>query len=169
MAATPTEYKLVVVGGGGVGKSALTIQFIQVGRQSTASRTYDDSNTKWRYHDSCSLDGLRLGNIHFLSKPSIWRRGRIPVIPKVVFYLLLCLTCLALSCVGLMQTLSSKVPHLQMFVCHYTYRLWYGKQQKLSWKPGSASLILLVLLMLSTCIHVANVGICFGRVVMYTS
>lgn len=25
-----TEYKLVVVGGGGVGKSALTIQFIQV-------------------------------------------------------------------------------------------------------------------------------------------
>ena len=30
MAATPTEYKLVVVGGGGVGKSALTIQFIQV-------------------------------------------------------------------------------------------------------------------------------------------
>lgn len=26
------EYKLVVVGGGGVGKSALTIQFIQVGR-----------------------------------------------------------------------------------------------------------------------------------------
>lgn len=73
--------------------------------------------------DSCSLDGLRLGNIHFLSKPSIWRRGRIPVIPKVVFYLLLCLTCLALSCVGLMQTLSSKVPHLQIFLCHYTYRL----------------------------------------------
>lgn len=31
MAATPTEYKLVVVGGGGVGKSALTIQIIQVG------------------------------------------------------------------------------------------------------------------------------------------
>ena len=34
MAATPTEYKLVVVGGGGVGKSALTIQFIQVGHWS---------------------------------------------------------------------------------------------------------------------------------------
>lgn len=28
-----TEYKLVVVGGGGVGKSALTIQFIQVSQQ----------------------------------------------------------------------------------------------------------------------------------------
>ena len=27
-----TEYKLVVVGGGGVGKSALTIQFIQVSK-----------------------------------------------------------------------------------------------------------------------------------------
>ena len=26
------SYKLVVVGGGGVGKSALTIQFIQVGK-----------------------------------------------------------------------------------------------------------------------------------------
>ena len=28
-----TEYKLVVVGGGGVGKSALTIQFIQVSQR----------------------------------------------------------------------------------------------------------------------------------------
>ena len=32
------EYKLVVVGGGGVGKSALTIQFIQVRNASCYSR-----------------------------------------------------------------------------------------------------------------------------------
>lgn len=33
-----TEYKLVVVGGGGVGKSALTIQFIQVRTLGTINR-----------------------------------------------------------------------------------------------------------------------------------
>ena len=35
-----TEYKLVVVGGGGVGKSALTIQFIQVSRSELLRVSY---------------------------------------------------------------------------------------------------------------------------------
>ena len=34
-----TEYKLVVVGGGGVGKSALTIQFIQVSHPHTLTNS----------------------------------------------------------------------------------------------------------------------------------
>lgn len=37
-----TEYKLVVVGGGGVGKSALTIQFIQVSQQYHCMVRYND-------------------------------------------------------------------------------------------------------------------------------
>ena len=46
------EYKLVVVGGGGVGKSALTIQLIQSHFVSEYDPTIEDS-----YHKQCTLDG----------------------------------------------------------------------------------------------------------------
>ena len=46
-----TEYKLVVVGGGGVGKSALTIQFIQV-RQSVLHKDAGTAVTKASLQDS---------------------------------------------------------------------------------------------------------------------
>nr|DBA16054.1 TPA: hypothetical protein GDO54_003488 [Pyxicephalus adspersus] len=50
---SPVEkYKLVVVGGGGVGKSALTIQFIQSYFVSDYDPTIEDSYTK-----ICSIDG----------------------------------------------------------------------------------------------------------------
>lgn len=41
-----TNFKLVVVGGGGVGKSALTIQFIQSHFVSDYDPTIEDSYTK---------------------------------------------------------------------------------------------------------------------------
>ncbi|XP_028669432.1 ras-related protein R-Ras [Erpetoichthys calabaricus] len=47
------KYKLVVVGGGGVGKSALTIQFIQSYFVSDYDPTIEDSYTK-----ICSVDGI---------------------------------------------------------------------------------------------------------------
>ncbi|KAK9397064.1 ras-related protein R-Ras [Crotalus adamanteus] len=51
--AAPLEkYKLVVVGGGGVGKSALTIQFIQSYFVSDYDPTIEDSYTK-----ICNIDG----------------------------------------------------------------------------------------------------------------
>ncbi|XP_075772924.1 ras-related protein R-Ras isoform X2 [Pelodiscus sinensis] len=46
------KYKLVVVGGGGVGKSALTIQFIQSYFVSDYDPTIEDSYTK-----ICTIDG----------------------------------------------------------------------------------------------------------------
>ena len=45
------EYKLVVVGGGGVGKSALTIQFIQQHFVDEYDPTIEDS-----YRKQCSID-----------------------------------------------------------------------------------------------------------------
>ncbi|XP_013921200.1 PREDICTED: ras-related protein R-Ras [Thamnophis sirtalis] len=52
--AAPLEkYKLVVVGGGGVGKSALTIQFIQSYFVSDYDPTIEDSYTK-----VCNIDGI---------------------------------------------------------------------------------------------------------------
>ncbi|KYO30332.1 ras-related protein R-Ras isoform X2 [Alligator mississippiensis] len=52
--AMPQEkYKLVVVGGGGVGKSALTIQFIQSYFVSDYDPTIEDSYTK-----ICNIDGI---------------------------------------------------------------------------------------------------------------
>ncbi|XP_058035757.1 ras-related protein R-Ras [Ahaetulla prasina] len=52
--AAPLEkYKLVVVGGGGVGKSALTIQFIQSYFVSDYDPTIEDSYTK-----ICNIDGI---------------------------------------------------------------------------------------------------------------
>ena len=45
------EYKLVVVGGGGVGKSALTIQFIQSHFVDEYDPTIEDS-----YRKQCSID-----------------------------------------------------------------------------------------------------------------
>jgi small GTP-binding protein len=58
MAATPTaraqflrQYKLVVVGGGGVGKSALTIQFIQGHFVDDYDPTIEDS-----YRKQCVID-----------------------------------------------------------------------------------------------------------------
>nr|XP_033816993.1 ras-related protein R-Ras isoform X2 [Geotrypetes seraphini] len=52
-AALPMEkYKVVVVGGGGVGKSALTIQFIQSYFVSDYDPTIEDSYTK-----ICTIDG----------------------------------------------------------------------------------------------------------------
>ena len=41
-----TEYKLVIVGGGGVGKSALTIQFIQNHFIDEYDPTIEDSYSK---------------------------------------------------------------------------------------------------------------------------
>lgn len=50
----PSEtHKLVVVGGGGVGKSALTIQFIQSYFVSDYDPTIEDSYTK-----ICTVDGV---------------------------------------------------------------------------------------------------------------
>ncbi|KAJ2545791.1 RAS1 protein, partial [Coemansia sp. RSA 1933] len=46
------EYKLVVVGGGGVGKSALTIQFIQSHFVDEYDPTIEDS-----YRKQCAIDG----------------------------------------------------------------------------------------------------------------
>ncbi|KAJ1678017.1 Ras GTPase, partial [Spiromyces aspiralis] len=46
------EYKLVVVGGGGVGKSALTIQFIQSHFVDEYDPTIEDS-----YRKQCIIDG----------------------------------------------------------------------------------------------------------------
>ncbi|KAJ1644554.1 RAS1 protein [Coemansia asiatica] len=46
------EYKLVVVGGGGVGKSALTIQFIQAHFVDEYDPTIEDS-----YRKQCTIDG----------------------------------------------------------------------------------------------------------------
>ena len=46
------EYKLVVVGGGGVGKSALTIQFIQSQFVDEYDPTIEDS-----YRKQCVIDG----------------------------------------------------------------------------------------------------------------
>ncbi|EIM23181.1 ras-like protein [Wallemia mellicola CBS 633.66] len=51
MAAVPKEYKLVVVGGGGVGKSALTIQFIQSHFVDEYDPTIEDS-----YRKQCQID-----------------------------------------------------------------------------------------------------------------
>ncbi|KAJ2412090.1 RAS1 protein, partial [Coemansia sp. RSA 2531] len=45
------EYKLVVVGGGGVGKSALTIQFIQSHFVDEYDPTIEDS-----YRKQCTID-----------------------------------------------------------------------------------------------------------------
>ncbi|KAF9578745.1 Ras GTPase, partial [Lunasporangiospora selenospora] len=45
------EYKLVVVGGGGVGKSALTIQFIQSHFVDEYDPTIEDS-----YRKQCQID-----------------------------------------------------------------------------------------------------------------
>uniref|UniRef100_H3BC69 RAS related n=1 Tax=Latimeria chalumnae TaxID=7897 RepID=H3BC69_LATCH len=50
--AVQEKYKLVVVGGGGVGKSALTIQFIQSYFVSDYDPTIEDSYTKL-----CNIDG----------------------------------------------------------------------------------------------------------------
>ena len=46
-----TEYKLVVVGGGGVGKSALTIQFIQSHLPDEIDPTIEDN-----YRKQCVID-----------------------------------------------------------------------------------------------------------------
>lgn len=46
------EYKIVVVGGGGVGKSALTIQFIQSQFVDEYDPTIEDS-----YRKQCVIDG----------------------------------------------------------------------------------------------------------------
>lgn len=46
------EYKIVVVGGGGVGKSALTIQFIQSQFVDEYDPTIEDS-----YRKQCHIDG----------------------------------------------------------------------------------------------------------------
>lgn len=48
---TERQYKLVVVGGGGVGKSALTIQFIQSHFVSDYDPTIEDS-----YRKQCVID-----------------------------------------------------------------------------------------------------------------
>lgn len=53
-AAPQEKYKLVVVGGGGVGKSALTIQFIQSYFVSDYDPTIEDSYTK-----ICNIDGTQ--------------------------------------------------------------------------------------------------------------
>ncbi|XP_028841126.1 ras-related protein R-Ras isoform X2 [Denticeps clupeoides] len=52
MSSEEERYKLVVVGGGGVGKSALTIQFIQSYFVSDYDPTIEDSYTK-----ICNVDG----------------------------------------------------------------------------------------------------------------
>ncbi|XP_034046256.1 ras-related protein R-Ras [Thalassophryne amazonica] len=52
MTADQDRYKVVVVGGGGVGKSALTIQFIQAYFVSDYDPTIEDSYTK-----ICNVDG----------------------------------------------------------------------------------------------------------------
>ncbi|KPP63475.1 hypothetical protein Z043_118275 [Scleropages formosus] len=52
MSAEEERFKLVVVGGGGVGKSALTIQFIQSYFVSDYDPTIEDSYTK-----ICTVDG----------------------------------------------------------------------------------------------------------------
>ncbi|XP_062874861.1 ras-related protein R-Ras [Trichomycterus rosablanca] len=52
MSSAEERYKLVVVGGGGVGKSALTIQFIQSYFVSDYDPTIEDSYTK-----ICTVDG----------------------------------------------------------------------------------------------------------------
>lgn len=49
------EYKLVVVGGGGVGKSALTIQFIQSHFVDEYDPTIEDS-----YRKQCTIDGQQV-------------------------------------------------------------------------------------------------------------
>ena len=61
------EYKIVVVGGGGVGKSALTIQFIQSQFVDEYDPTIEDS-----YRKQCVIDGetayldvLDTGNLYF--------------------------------------------------------------------------------------------------------
>jgi GTPase KRas len=46
------EYKIVIVGGGGVGKSALTIQFIQSQFVDEYDPTIEDS-----YRKQCDIDG----------------------------------------------------------------------------------------------------------------
>uniref|UniRef100_H2Y3T6 Small monomeric GTPase n=1 Tax=Ciona intestinalis TaxID=7719 RepID=H2Y3T6_CIOIN len=60
-AAEQTAYRLVVVGGGGVGKSALTIQFIQ---QSYFVTDYDPT-IEDSYRKQCVIDG-RVGNLDIL-------------------------------------------------------------------------------------------------------
>ncbi|XP_078481733.1 ras-related protein R-Ras2 [Ciona intestinalis] len=59
-AAEQTAYRLVVVGGGGVGKSALTIQFIQSYFVTDYDPTIEDS-----YRKQCVIDG-RVGNLDIL-------------------------------------------------------------------------------------------------------
>uniref|UniRef100_H2Z5G0 Small monomeric GTPase n=1 Tax=Ciona savignyi TaxID=51511 RepID=H2Z5G0_CIOSA len=59
-AAEQTAYKLVVVGGGGVGKSALTIQFIQSYFVTDYDPTIEDS-----YRKQCVIDA-RVGNLDIL-------------------------------------------------------------------------------------------------------
>ena len=50
-----TEYKLVIVGGGGVGKSALTIRLIQNHFIDEYDPTIEDSYRKQVCHRRCSL------------------------------------------------------------------------------------------------------------------
>ena len=54
-----TEYKLVIVGGGGVGKSALTIQLIQNHFIDEYDPTIEDSYRKQVCHRRCSFYCLR--------------------------------------------------------------------------------------------------------------
>uniref|UniRef100_A0A0N5B0F3 Small monomeric GTPase n=1 Tax=Syphacia muris TaxID=451379 RepID=A0A0N5B0F3_9BILA len=56
----PTVFRLVVVGGGGVGKSALTIQFVQQYFVTDYDPTIEDSYTKQCYVDDdiCKLEVL---------------------------------------------------------------------------------------------------------------
>lgn len=66
-----TEYKLVVVGGGGVGKSALTIQFIQVsvrggGREREGGRA-GSLVVPGAYHSTPSCAG-RCTQSHFVEE-----------------------------------------------------------------------------------------------------
>ena len=62
---SPNEYKVVVVGGGGVGKSALTIQFIQ-------SHFVDEYDPVSLHRDGLSSDTLNCIQINCWRSSAVW-------------------------------------------------------------------------------------------------
>ncbi|KAI4872628.1 hypothetical protein NFI96_024593 [Prochilodus magdalenae] len=75
MSSEEERYKLVVVGGGGVGKSALTIQFIQSYFVSDYDPTIEDSYTK-----ICNVDGKETRLDKEESSSAVLEHGAIKVL-----------------------------------------------------------------------------------------